>query len=107
MHESEEDGVFAVRFAGRIRAVAEDQAKGISRLMPSAASFHFVWLFRICELLQANLLKRVSQIRCSKPITQELCEGAASRPTAWVWEIVVDVGFTAGGKEEEPVLLDG
>lgn len=94
MYYGKEDSVVTARLAVGIRAIAENEAKSIGCLMPGAASLHLVRFFCICELFDAGLLEWVGQICCCEAIAEKFGEGTASRSTAWVWEIVMDVRFT-------------
>lgn len=44
MYDGEEDRIFGFRFAVIVKAIAENEAKGVGCLVPSASSLHLVWL---------------------------------------------------------------
>lgn len=106
MDDGEENGIIRQGFAVWIGAIAENQAEGICRLMPTASSLR---LIRFCgvEAVQARNLKRISEVGGRQTVSQKLCESASAGSAAWVGEVVVDVRLTGGGKEEQPVLFDG
>ena len=103
MDEREEDCVLVCRFTGWIVTVAEDETQGIGRLVIRSAPLRWVWL-RGVEVLEAGELEGVGEVGGGEPIAEELGECA---PNARGREVVVDVGFAGGGKEEHPVLLHG
>ena len=99
--EREEDCVFRSRLTIWRRAVAEDEAEGVGRLMPGSASFGNVG-FGGSDILQARLFEGIGQVGGCQPTAKEFAEGT---PTTRGGEVVVDVRFSTGREEEHPILL--
>lgn len=106
MYDCEEDRVSRISFAVRVKAIAENEAKGIGCLMPSTSSLHLIWFFSIGESTETRLLVRICQICRGQAVSKEFSKGAASGSTARVGEIVVDIRLATGREEEKPVLFD-
>ena len=106
MYDGEEDRVCGFGFAVVIEAIAEDEAKGVGRLVPSAASFLFVRFLRSGKIEQTRLFVWVGKISGGQAVSKEFGKGTASWPASRVGEIVMNVGFANGGEEEEPILFD-
>ena len=56
MYNSEEDRILGFRFAVVIKAIAEDEAKRVGRLVPSATSFLLIRFLRSGKIEQTRLL---------------------------------------------------
>ena len=106
MYDGEEDCVLWSGFAVIVEAIAEDEAKGIGCLMPSASSLHLIRFFRSGKAAQTRPFVRIGKISRGQAISEEFGKGAASGSATGVGEIVMDVGFAVGGEEEEPILFD-
>ena len=106
MYNSEEDRVLGFRFAVVIKAIAEDEAKRVGRLVPSATSFHLIRFLRSGKIEQTRLFMWISKIRRGQAISKEFGKGTASWSASRVGEIVMNVRFAIGEEEKEPILLD-
>lgn len=106
MYDGKEDGIVGRSCAAGIRAVAKDEAKRISSLMPSASMLCLVWLFGISELTYTRLLKWISEVGSRQAVAENFGECAATRSSVWSREVVVNVILAGRGEEEKPVLLN-
>ena len=106
MYDSEEDRILGLSFAVVIKAIAEDETKGIGCLVPSATSFHLIRFLRSGKIEQTRLFIWISKIRRGQAVSKELGKGTASWSASRVGEIVMNVRFAIGGEEEEPILFN-
>ncbi len=106
MRDCEEDRIFRFSFAVIIITIAENEAKGVGCLVPSASSLHRIWFLGSRKITQTRLFQWIGKICRSQAISKKFGKGAASGSATRVRDIVVDVGFAIGEKEEEPVLFD-
>ena len=106
MYNSEEDRILGFRFAVVIKAIAEDEAKRVGRLVPSATSFLLIRFLRSGKIEQTRLLMWISKIRRGQTVSKEFGKGTASWSASRVGEIVMNVRFAIGEEEKEPILLD-
>lgn len=104
MHDGEEDGVPRTLVTEGIETVAEDQAQGVSGLMPRAVTLCHI-RFGGAKVLEARDFKRISEIGSCETTTKELCKSTTSVTTMWVRKVVVQVGFPRCRKEEKPVFF--
>lgn len=92
MHDGEENGLFRFGFTGKVRAVTKDEAQRIRRLVPCAMSLHTVRLIRLCQLFEARLFERVSQVCSRQTIAKKFRECTATSATRGM-KVIVDVRF--------------
>lgn len=83
MDDGEEDSVVESSFAARIRAIAKDETKRISSLMPGASKLRLVRFFGISELTQARLLEWIGKIGRCQAIAENFSKGTAARSSVW------------------------
>ena len=76
--------------------------------MPAPSSLSRVWFLDPTELMDTRLFEGIGEIGGGETVAEEFRESAAARTAGVVrrGKVVVDVGFTVGGEEEEPVLFD-
>ena len=91
MYDSEEDCVLGCRFAVVIEAIAEDEAKRVGCLVPSATSLLFIRFLGSGEIEQTRLFMWVSKICSRQAVSKEFGKGTASWSASRVGEIVVNV----------------
>ena len=66
--DGEEDRVLQCGFAACIRAVAEDEAEGIGRLVPGSSSFHEIRFVYVGELTETGLFKGIGEVGCCQSV---------------------------------------
>ena len=106
MHDGEKNGLLRFGFTGEVRAIAKDEAQRIRCLVPCAISLHLAMLIRLCQVVDARLFQRVSQI-CSRETIAKKFRECAATSTAWGMKVIVDVRFARRREEQEPIFLDG
>ena len=58
------------------------------------------------EVVQARLLKRIGEICGSEAIAEDFGKGATTLSSVREGKVIVDVGFSIRGEEEEPIFLN-
>ena len=106
MYNGEEDCILGFRFAVVIKAIAEDEAERVGCLVPSATSFLLIRFLRSGQIKQTRLFVWISKICRGQAVSKEFGKGTTSWSTSRVGEIIMNVRFTIGGEEEEPILFN-